>query len=275
MTMSTVKSEKGRVVVLRKLVIFLTWPGLQKICIKGLVVSAQDDDEPKTSDADASLDWYHRWLQRRIAQLPPEIASGITSMASVSSEVAEMAKKRLCLEEMATKLVDLALVRSHGRYPAQDIGRAISFILLGWQSMLFEPVPTLRPCDYIEIADTLDGYSSVSFASRHIHYPSLAASLPDLLIGFGLMLPKENQCMSQAEGDIDAFEKITFVTPRGLSAANLSFLAKIKFKWIDVMGAHLEFDKETKSVFLYRFPSFCLANVKADNLDAPKGVIHG
>ena len=81
--------------------------------------------------------------------------------------------------------------------------------------------------------------------------------------------------MSQAEGDIDAFENITFVTPRGLSAANLSFLAKIKFKWIDVMGAHLEFDKETKSVFLYRFPSFCLANVKRDDTEAPKGVIHG
>lgn len=237
--------------------------------------TTSDSNSQSSSGHGHTLDWYPRWLQRRTNSLPPEISSSITSLAEVFYDVAKLTKEHRTIEEMATSLVRQNLVKAHTKHPAKDVARAISFIFVGWQSMLFDPMPSLKPCDYIEIADTLDGHCGVAFASRCIHYPSLGAPLPNLLIGFGLMLPKQNLCMSLDDDDIEAFEKFSFVTPRGMSAATLSSLANIKFKWIDVMGPHLEFDQATKTVFLYRFPSFCLANVNTDGTGDSKGVIHG
>ena len=100
-------------------------------------------------------------------------------------------------------------------------------------------------------------------------------SLPEFLVGFGLMLPRENLCISDDPEECLAFERVSITSPDMFNAALLQSLARINFKWVDVMAPHLEFDKATNTVFLFRYPSFCMANIPPQRDSNVRGVIHG
>lgn len=92
----------------------------------------------------------------------------------------------------------------------------------------------------------------------------IKSSLAEFLLGFGLMLPAENLCISDDPEDCVAFEKAAIVGPDEFNASLLKSFAHISIKWVDTLAPHLEFDKATNTLFLFRYPSFCMASLPAE-----------
>jgi hypothetical protein len=46
-----------------------------------------------------------------------------------------------------------------------------------------------------------------------------------------------------------------------LNYSSLFTIGRIRLKWVDTLTAHLDFDRQTRTLSVFRFPSFCVANV--------------
>jgi hypothetical protein len=154
------------------------------------------------------------------------------------------------------------------------MARTFVFAVLGWQTMLYKPAFGTCPSQQLAIADELNGYTGQAFMTLKQDHSRIKCCLPDFLLGFGLMLPKQNVFLSEDGEDRQAFEKISIINPGEFNAALLQSLARINIEWVDVMAPHLEFDKATNTLFLFRYPSFCMANIPSENDSNASGVIH-
>lgn len=113
----------------------------------------------------------------------------------VFEEVALGAKKRQSLDVITQTLLDRQLIVSSGNVDRKCMARMAAFTFLGWQSMLYEA--DTKPLDgAIAIADILDGYRSSAFFRLCPNCPQTGRSLAELLLNFGLMLPKADICTS-------------------------------------------------------------------------------
>lgn len=219
----------------------------------------------------ANLQWYDRWLHLQLKNVPPSIAQSLGSFSRIFQQVAEFTGRGCSLEEMAEHLLLLDLIKSGG-YDTKHVARTIVFAILGWQTMLYEPAFQTCPPQQLAIADVLDGYFGQAFMKLKQDQSRVSDCLSDFLLGFGLMLPTEGLCVSDDPEDCHAFESVTIIHPAEFNVALLHSLAGINVKWIDVMAPHLEFDKATNTLFLFRYPSFCLANISSQETN--NGVIH-
>ena len=176
------------------------------------------------------------------------------------------------IEDIATRLLQLELIEAEN-CDERQVARVIAFTVLGWQTMLYEAAfQTCHP-QLLAVTDVLDGHFGQAFMQLKQDHSRVSRCLSDFLLGFGLMLPRENICISEDSEDCQAFESVAAINPGEFNAALLQSLARINIKWIDVMAPHLEFDKATNTLFLFRYPSFCAMNIPPQgNL---KGVIHG
>ncbi|KAH6714499.1 hypothetical protein BKA61DRAFT_481392 [Leptodontidium sp. MPI-SDFR-AT-0119] len=68
-----------------------------------------------------------------------------------------------------------------------------------------------------------------------------------MLKNFGELFPECSPTLSE----------ITLYSSR-LNVFSLSRQSNVQIKWVDVLSAHLEFDSATKTLLLFRLPSFCL-----------------
>lgn len=163
---------------------------------------------------------------------------------------------------MATYLLEMDLIDMNGNeHEGRQVARSIVFAVLGWQTMLYQPAFGTCPPQQLAIADLLDGYTGQAYMTLKQDQSRVKSSLADFLLGFGLMLPPENLCISDDPEDCLAFEKVAIVGPDDFNAALLKSLARIDIKWVDTLAPHLEFDKATNTLYLFRYPSFCLASL--------------
>lgn len=218
-------------------------------------------------------DWYPKWICARLAHLPEKMLHSIQDIPLVFEEVALGAKNKESLDTIAQTLLERGLVLPSSNVNGKALAIATAFTLLGLQSMLYE-ADTTDITETIAITDILDGYRSIAFFRLRPNHPQFESTLADLLLGFGLMLPKAELCISEELEDIEAFENVKIVTPGCLNAAALSSLGQFQFKWVDTIAPHLELDKATNTIFLYRWPSFCLANLCIAPEHLPDGILH-
>ena len=86
--------------------------------------------------------------------------------------------------------------------------------------------------------------------------------LQQLVMGFGILLPSPQYSTCDAEdGNKTAFQLLSTTSPASLNAYILSTISGITFEWTDALAHHLELDTSERVPYLYRFPSFCLANM--------------
>ncbi|KFY93106.1 hypothetical protein V498_04550 [Pseudogymnoascus sp. VKM F-4517 (FW-2822)] len=61
-------------------------------------------------------------------------------------------------------------------------------------------------------------------------------------------------------GNIEPHKRVA-IDPIDFNAKVLKSTCGIDIVWTDILSAHLDYDERSKSVFLFMFPSFCLANI--------------
>lgn len=156
-----------------------------------------------------------------------------------------------------------------------QVCRTIVFAMLGWQTMLYQPSFHTSPPELLSVVDDFDGYQGQAFIAFKQKVVGAKNSLDDFLMGFGLVIPPKNTCISEDTEEKQAFETTSTVEPHELNAYVLESIAHVKIKWIDSMAAHLEYNKAMNTLYLFRYPSFCAANIPVNSEEAvARGVIH-
>jgi hypothetical protein len=235
---------------------------------------------------DQSLPWYNAWLASEVMRMPPQFFQflNIDSKASKEEErwmafrevfvrIAEciVAARSITLDDIVSQLFDVGMVTDDiGELGLQCV-RYLVFSVLGWQTMLFKPAP--MGCDprQFAIEDEQDGYRGQAYVSLQQDIDaSSKENLSELLMGFGVLLPSKNLCLSDDAEEQKAFQEQLDVHAKRLNANIIVTIAGVRLKWVDTLACHMEYNPAQKELYLFRFPSFCVSRLHTAN----KSVIH-
>ncbi len=156
-------------------------------------------------------------------------------------------------------------------------GHSLIFAILGWQTMLYSPSFRTCPPGQFELVKTEDGFGGQAYTKARSDSFMVGNHVSQFLHEFGTMLPKPNMCVSDDQDEQQAFRDISIIDPREFNAYWLSSVAGIEIQWVDELALHLEFDKARNTLYLFRRPSFCLADLvtrRGGSSNTPKSVLH-
>ena len=220
-----------------------------------------------------NLGWFHWWLDRQIASLPHTFY-GVLPRDAQTSETArshfrktfvEVARSVKAHSEPCIDCIvdDLVLAKLFKEDLADDeilICRTLVFAMLGWQTMLYQPSFGTSPLGQFAVIDDFDGFHGQAFLAFKQDRKNSKRRLDEFLMGFGLLVPPKNTCFSEDLEEKSAFDSITTVDSGEFNAYVLSTIAHINIKWVDALSVHLEYNKATNTLYLFRYPSFCAAS---------------
>lgn len=159
---------------------------------------------------------------------------------------------------------------------------ALVFALLGWQTMLYHPYFFDLPTGvglFISLSHRNGGLHDLSTAPcGQIHtnassgesgHDGCTRPLPNLLAGFGPLIPTTTDWHT---GDILEGDKT--VASSSFNAHLLSVIGGVNFKWTDCLPCHLDYDIETKTVYLFQYPSFCQHSLYTKRSDNTNMIFH-
>ena len=156
-----------------------------------------------------------------------------------------------------------------------NTARGLLFAILGWQTMLYRPSFGTCPSQQLSVIDDFDGHHGQAFMSFKQDTSEAKRRLDDFLMGFGLLIPPGNTCISEDAEDRQAFATVLTVEPGEFNGFVLESIAHIQIRWTDCLAVHMEYHKATNTLYLFRYPSFCAANLPKWLKDSPvESVIH-
>ena len=187
----------------------------------------------------------------RIARLFLEVATTLKSQAEPS------------IDHVIDELVANKFLSQISDEDSLNTCRGIVFAILGWQTMLFQPSFGTCPPQQLSVVDDFDGHQGQAFMAFKQDTSEAKRRLDDFLMGFGLLIPPRNTCISEDIEEKQAFDSIFAVEPEQFNGFVLNSIAHIQIRWTDCLAVHLEYHKATNMLYLFRYPSFCAASLPA------------
>lgn len=123
-------------------------------------------------------------------------------------------------------------------------GQHMIFIIVGWLTMLFRPLGPASTDSNFRLL-LLDKQSHFK-ASQGIE--TSRRPIAGLLRGLGSLLP-----------NVETGRPDQIHVSR-LNVWTLKTIGKINIQWVDTLSAHLDFHPASKTLLLFRFPTFCAVN---------------
>lgn len=80
-----------------------------------------------------------------------------------------------------------------------------------------------------------------------------------------MILPPRHYAAFPNDDDITFFKQNKLVIAKEMNAYVLAKVCGVRFQWVDSLACHLELDRQSHTIFLYRYPSFCLSNLRQSN----------
>jgi hypothetical protein len=219
------------------------------------------------------LSWYPDWLAAQRQNLPPPLQDiqlegcALSSSAAFDSlfeyvRVFSMETPGFSIDELIEHLQD-----THALGVGEDVDslRVLMFAILGWQSMIY--LPGLNVCGRNELAihyDTSKPDSKLVFDKYKVRSELCDRPLFVLLKCFGNLLPARSQDLPESEAVVNskAAASWTPLYPSDLNAYLLRTLLGVKFRWVDSLALHLDFDKSSRTLSLFAFPSMCVSQLR-------------
>ncbi|KAI1479742.1 hypothetical protein F4774DRAFT_380819 [Daldinia eschscholtzii] len=233
--------------------------------------------------APTSIPWYDWWLRTQIHQQPTELYSCIRGFSGesedlpfeeiilVCSEASEIVINNadLSINDIAQRLSDAGSITILGDRQLKSATDLV-FSIIGWKTMLYRPDLLSCPPTEICIADETNGYRGGCHLCLKQFRLSESKHLPEFLLGFGLMLPPRNYNSLEDAEEAKAFNRLKSIKPSTSNAYILATIGGITISWTDCLACHLELDKNARVLYVFRYPSFCMASLG----DSGRSVIH-
>ncbi|KAI6351048.1 hypothetical protein MCOR25_010191 [Pyricularia grisea] len=222
------------------------------------------------------LPWYHKWLRRQVrAQpqgllfYPPEEnldddsaldAHFLPLWCRIRALILQPGPTSIDAISNALVLENLVILKQD--YDAMQSVRDLVFSVLGWQTMLYKPDFSSYSSGGYTLLDEMDGCNSESRVCLNQHGLSSRNNLSDFLLGFGMMLPPRNHCAMPDPDDQLLFSRTKTILVKDVDAHVLTKVCSIKIQWVDSLSCHLELNRQSGILYVFRYPSFCLSALK-------------
>lgn len=235
-----------------------------------------------------AIPWYDWWMRQQLDGQPNELFSVIPDYDSQSEEVRMRSFMTIwheildqmtmqgptTIDTIITHLANIKMLHLSTISESLPNARNLVFAIIGWQTMLYRP--DMRSCSLsqLAIADETDGYRGEAHFCLRQSQSACKKLLPDFLMGFGVLLPPSKFSAYSSEVDKNAFREIKTAAAESFNAHLLTCIGGITITWIDCLACHLEYDVSSSMLYLFRYPSFCLANLLERSDLPPKTAIH-
>lgn len=236
----------------------------------------------------SDLPWYRWWVMRQVQDQPRDLFLALTETegedvqswearffsiwSTIQAQALEPGQKSI--DSITDHLVERGMLAVAENYMARQSAKDLVFSVLGWQTMLYRPdFVSDCPGEY-NLVNEMDGYTGEAHLS--LRQPSISSTrnLSDFLLGFGMMLPPKDYCAFHEDDEKEAFHQTKVITSKDMDAYVLAKVCGVGFQWVDCLSCHLELDKQSDTLFLYRYPSFCVSNLRRHGKDNHGSVLH-
>jgi len=178
------------------------------------------------------------------------------------------------IDGIAECLATQGAITLKDNYEAAQAAKDLVFSILGWQTMLYKPDFVSYSAGY-GIVDELDGYHGEARICHNQFALASAQDMPNFLLGFGMMLSPRNYCGMEGADDRALFNQTKTARSGDMDAYTLTKVCGVRVQWVDSLSCHLELDSSSGTLFVFRYPSFCLASLRQQRRkDASKSVLH-
>ncbi|KAF2468653.1 uncharacterized protein BDR25DRAFT_264460 [Lindgomyces ingoldianus] len=220
------------------------------------------------------LGWYQPWLHGQLTnishavlqlQVGKETLLEGNAFEKVFAAVAQFARDNegISIDDLIEDLRRTqGMEESHECLKAQ---RLLVFAILGWQSMLYRP--TFNTCSLEELA-VLE-YDSQSNSGLVFDKTKVSVDLADrplfaILKGFGNLLPSPPPNITQVASE-NSKSAATWLPldPSETNAHLLMALLHVRIRWVDCLALHLDYNKSSRTLSLFSYPSFCVAMLQS------------
>lgn len=233
------------------------------------------------------MDWYFWWLLDQIKALPQAILSVLPheteirngclsdSFVSVWCEVARVLKseENPSIDTVIDHLASDEIISLSMQKDSRRLARSLVFAIIGWQTMLYRPDCGSCSTAEVMIADDMCGYQGQAHMALKQPESCCKRPLYEFLIGFGMLLPPLNFYGQASSEHLKAFHDIKTVGPATLNASLLTCLGQVNLKWTDSLACHLELDTASNTLYLFRYPTFCVANLCEKGFQRTDGAV--
>ncbi|KAH7175753.1 hypothetical protein EDB81DRAFT_633955 [Dactylonectria macrodidyma] len=237
----------------------------------------------------ADLPWYRWWLSQQIRSQPQRLLLALPNMECdegsdwdtqffpLWNKVRELvlAPEPKTIDGITDTLVELDIISVKDNYEAYQSAKELMFSILGWQTMLYKPDLFSCATGGFNILDEMDGYHGEARICLNQSPLSGKCDLPSFLLGFGMMLPPRDYCAFDDMDDKKLINNTKVIISKDLNAYVLTKVCGVRLQWVDSLSCHLELDKHSGTLFLYRYPSFCVSSLQTrDTKERRRGAIH-
>ncbi|KAF4459096.1 dipeptidyl peptidase III [Fusarium albosuccineum] len=237
----------------------------------------------------ADLPWYRCWLYHQIRNQPQRLLLALPNMAHdeesdwgthflpLWNKVRELVLglKLKTIDGITDTLVEHGAISVEENYEAYQSAKELVFSTLGWQTMLYKPNILSYTTGEFNILDEMDGYHGEARVCLNQSSVSGKHDLPSFLLGFGMMLPPRHYCPFDDTDDRQLFEATKRIISKELNAHVLTKVCGVRLQWVDSLSCHLELDRHSGTLFLYRYPSFCVSSLQRQGMkERTRSAIH-
>jgi hypothetical protein len=139
------------------------------------------------------------------------------------------------------------------------------FAVIGWQTMLYQADMHSCPPEQLAIQSEMGAHQGLAHLCLKQSHSFCKRNINEFLFGYGLLLPPRNFEGHWSLEDKKTFTEIKSASPAYFNAYILSSIGDVDIEWVDSLSCHMEFDPYLNKLFLFRYPSFCLANIPSDD----------
>lgn len=220
--------------------------------------------------------WYRSWLAEQVANLPQDLRQlvnvdhGLNAddlLRPAFSAIEKCAGKEpfddnLSIDDIVEHLVESGVIlpgrpESHEHSTRQ---RQLVFAILGWQTLLYQPAFNTCAPSQLAICEPGDQPDSkLVFDTYRVPIDLADRPLWVLLKGFGNLLPARPPEITQLASESTRSAALwSAIYPHGFNAYMLQNLLRVRFRWVDSLALHFDYDKTIRTLSLFAFPSACV-----------------
>lgn len=235
------------------------------------------------------MQWYSWWVNEQMGIQPQETFSCLPAFRNDSEKQSqesfvtlwqEMCRHMttdasISIDDLISRLAQNHIILLSSDNASLNNARNLIFTIIGWQTMLYRS--DLGSClrTQLAIADEMDGHKGQANICLKQSQTCCKKSMHDFLLGFGVLLPPRNFALSEVSENKQAFNETRVADTAAFNAHLLTSLGGLNIKWIDTIACHLDLDRDSNTIFLFRYPSFCAVNTRTEKVNAqPKSVTH-
>ncbi|RYC82118.1 hypothetical protein BFJ63_vAg14979 [Fusarium oxysporum f. sp. narcissi] len=242
----------------------------------GKILIAGDTLATRHQEEDIDLDWYSSWLSSRLLNLPATVASlqtqgkSVRDMAAFDSVCGHVESylrgNRSCgINDVVEHLQESEVFDDNGDDDeAFNAMRLLVFSALGWKSMIYQPEFNVCTPDKLAIHHDNGPNSGLVFDMYKVPADMCDRPLFVLLKCFGNLLPARSSSSTQfaVETSKTAASWVALY-PSEVNAYLLHTLLGVRFRWVDSIALHLDYDKSSRTLSIFCFPSICASQLES------------